>query len=222
MFRVGRTVAAVLLPVLIVAGARRQQAGDPRATVLVYDYARTPLQVLAHAESVAKRIYDSIGVETVWLQCPTSPDQESQFPDCRLPVDSPRLVLRLLPRKNVEREQLDPAISGFSMLPGDGGFGNVANALAHRVEELARGDEGRQGVILGYLMAHEVGHLLLGADNHSATLGLMRNSWGREELARAGLGVLNFAPWEARQIRTRLREGAFTELAKTDKKSGRF
>jgi hypothetical protein len=43
--------------------------------------------------------------------------------------------------------------------------------------------------ILGLVMAHEVGHLLLGSHSHS-TSGIILASWQRQELTAAGKGAL--------------------------------
>jgi hypothetical protein len=52
-------------------------------------------------------------------------------------------------------------------------------------------------------MAHEIGHLLLGTNAHSA-LGIMRPHWQGEELRRIGMGTLLFTPQQVRHIQARL------------------
>jgi hypothetical protein len=49
-------------------------------------------------------------------------------------------------------------------------------------------------------MAHEIGHLLLGSNSHSAT-GIMRAQWSRKDLQRASLEILRFTPAQAERIR---------------------
>jgi hypothetical protein len=58
--------------------------------------------------------------------------------------------------------------------------------------------------ILGSVTAHELGHLLLGANRHS-TSGLMRAVWSREELLAANLSGLHFSNSE----RTRIQNSVF-------------
>jgi hypothetical protein len=53
--------------------------------------------------------------------------------------------------------------------------------------------------ILGNVIAHELGHLLLGANSHSMT-GLMRARWSWEELIAADRGELNFSNSERARI----------------------
>jgi len=53
--------------------------------------------------------------------------------------------------------------------------------------------------VLGNLMAHELGHLLLGSYSHSIT-GLMRGGWSREEFIAANRGELGFSEPERERI----------------------
>jgi hypothetical protein len=59
------------------------------------------------------------------------------------------------------------------------------------------------GTILGHVMVHEIGHLLLGTNSHSAS-GIMRAQWRNAELLSAGKGALVFAPAQSRRMRQRL------------------
>jgi hypothetical protein len=59
-------------------------------------------------------------------------------------------------------------------------------------------------VILGSVLAHELGHLLLGLNSHSAT-GIMRAAWGPEELHSAAMGRMGFTASQVRTIQERYR-----------------
>jgi hypothetical protein len=54
-------------------------------------------------------------------------------------------------------------------------------------------------------MAHEIGHLLLGANSHSRT-GIMRAFWSGDDLTLAARAYLLFTPGQSRQMKTRLAE----------------
>jgi hypothetical protein len=64
--------------------------------------------------------------------------------------------------------------------------------------------------ILGCVMAHEIGHLLIGSNGHSSS-GVMQASWERKQIRQAVTSSLLFTPQQARQIqvaaqmRTKLR-----------------
>ena len=59
--------------------------------------------------------------------------------------------------------------------------------------------------VLGPVIAHEIGHLLLGQQSHSPT-GIMRARWGRRDYEAPPLGAFMFTPGQAEQIRTEVKE----------------
>jgi hypothetical protein len=56
------------------------------------------------------------------------------------------------------------------------------------------------GELLGYVIAHEVGHLLLGTDSHSHD-GIMQGRWEDAQLRGAGKGNLQFTSSQAALMR---------------------
>jgi hypothetical protein len=62
----------------------------------------------------------------------------------------------------------------------------------------------RHGAILGHLVAHELGHLLLGAGSHSSH-GIMQVPWHLKELDIIAQGLMVFRPQEAEGMRTNIR-----------------
>jgi hypothetical protein len=58
--------------------------------------------------------------------------------------------------------------------------------------------------VLGYVLTHEVGHLLLGSNSHAVN-GIMSPHWNGAELRRISEGTLLFLPSESRMLRERLR-----------------
>ena len=56
---------------------------------------------------------------------------------------------------------------------------------------LARSDSAEFEIptILGYVIAHEVGHLLLGSNSHSGS-GIMQGQWERGQIRKAMTGTL--------------------------------
>jgi hypothetical protein len=57
--------------------------------------------------------------------------------------------------------------------------------------------------ILGEIMAHEIGHLLLPGKGHSVS-GIMRSHWGANEWRLVREGELNFVPEQSRFLRAEL------------------
>ena len=58
-------------------------------------------------------------------------------------------------------------------------------------------------VILGHIMAHEMGHRLLGADRHSRN-GIMRAGWTRKDAQLASRGELLFTRTQGKRIRAQV------------------
>jgi hypothetical protein len=173
---------------------------QPKIQVFVYNYAGVSALKLARAEREATGIFSRAGIETEWLDCPLTLDQEAQYPACQVPVSSPRVALRILSRTMADRIGLSKTTFGSALLPEDSGFGTVAQVCAHCCEELAKGIESMHAAILGHVMAHELGHLLLGNGSHGAT-GLMHVPWDKKELVTIAQGLLLFTPWEGDKMR---------------------
>jgi len=177
---------------------------SPKFTVFVYNYAALPAEVLKQTEAEAARIYRHEGIEVEWLDCPLSPGEASQFTACQIPSGPTRLAVRILSQSMAERLRQAQESFGFALYPDDGSFATVANVFAHDAEQLADRRGIRQGVILGHLVAHEVGHLLLGAGSHSA-VGIMHATWHLKELEIIRQGAMTFTPKEAERMRTNIR-----------------
>jgi hypothetical protein len=91
---------------------------------------------------------------------------------------------------------------GVSYLSSDG-IGCYSYVFYQRVAEQQRINEQNAAVLLGHVMAHEIAHLLLGTNSHSAS-GIMRAHWCAQELGSANKGELLFTPEQARVMTKRL------------------
>ncbi len=187
---------------LILVGTLHAEASKPEAKiqVFVYNYAGVAPKTLARAEREAARIYTRTGIETEWLECPLTPGEAAQYLACQLPVSPLRVAIRVLSRSMSERLGLSQQTFGSALLSEDGGFGTIAQVCAHCSEELAKGSESMYAAMLGLVMAHEMGHLLLGAGSHSAS-GLMHVPWQKKALESVAQGTLVFTPREGERMR---------------------
>jgi hypothetical protein len=170
--------------------------------ILVYDFAGTPRGAFAQAREDAARVFLQAGIRTRWVYCRRTAD-EAAAPDCALPRQPDVLELRLLPRVMTDRLRPLPTACGVAYLAAEDGAPLSAQVFCHRAQELAGRHQMDYGMILGHLMAHELGHLILGIGSHSRD-GLMRTPWGKADLAAASRGALLFSPAEAARIRARL------------------
>jgi len=176
---------------------------EMKVTVLVYNYDGVSGETLARAERETSRIYARAAIEIEWLQCPLALDEEAQYPACHVPLTSTWLALRVFSRKMAERDGLADAALGTALFPEGSGFAMTALVCAPCTEELAKGDKAKQASVLGAAMAHELGHLLLGAGSHSAT-GVMHVPWQKKELESVAQGRLLFTSREGDNMRRQL------------------
>lgn len=132
------------------------------------------------------------------MKCSQELDKLSR--DCIAPSDGAHLALRIVARfLNLKSE-----IYGVAFLGNDGRgtqadvfFGEVANQ-----ESIGA----NVSTMLGHVIAHELGHLLLGSNSHAAS-GIMRSRWQTAELERMTHGTLFFAPDQVKLMQARLQTG---------------
>jgi hypothetical protein len=94
-------------------------------------------------------------------------------------------------------------VFGFALVPSDGSFGVMFNVFTDRAAKIASGEE-LCGMMDGYLIAHELGHLLLKTTRHSLG-GIMRGQWRKQDLVPIQEGRLSFLPQEEERIREQVR-----------------
>ena len=156
--------------------------------LLLVNEADVPSHVLSQAQDEASRIYQGHGIRLVW----TNPDTERG--DYRFTV---KILPRTLTGKGVDGRAMGVA-------PGTRETrGTLAYAFYDRIKEVTITIGADAGLILGHVIAHEIGHLLLPYNSHAKT-GLMRGGWDTQQAMRAATGALTFTPKEAALILERL------------------
>jgi hypothetical protein len=152
--------------------------------VIVDDGVGVPAATLDEARATAGRIFARAGIRLEWLD-----------------RSSAAAIRRALPDEPARRAFLTSLYS--LRLTGMRDLGTATPAartasIGYRgVEAMARGADATPGVLLGHVMAHELGHLLLRAMSHSAA-GLMRADM---DVTLAAQGRLWFSDEEARAMR---------------------
>jgi len=167
-------------------------------TVAIYDDVRLSLRVLADAEDEATRVYQKAGVAISWIECKSSRTDGEPDWRCQDPATAPHFNLRIVPHASKSSD----GIFGVAFLSA-GGTGAYSDVFYDSVLKLDR--DGHLGLarVLGDVMAHELGHLLLGLNAHSRW-GIMCPSWHGAELRLASMGALLFSKEQARFMRQRL------------------
>lgn len=210
-------VAALAAQVGMLAAAEpeRKSGGDRtqlRIMVYVYNYAQVPGTVLGHASQQVESIYRAAGVDTEWVNCPLLERDSHKYPACRRVGSGHNWVaIRIISRSRMSGLKLGADKMGLAAVPEDGEFGQSAFVCSGCAEPLLEQGQFKEGAtyafgsIVGALMAHEIGHLVLGTLGHSGA-GLMYSPWNLGDLKHAVQGQLVFTAKEARRIRDQVRE----------------
>ena len=180
------------------ASSQANSAENPQVTVSVYDYAQLPRDTLTRAEQQATTIFSHVGLDITWLNC-TQTDGGSGSTACN-EMDGPiHLILRIT--SNLASSTKDTAF-GIAHLASDG-TGKYGDVFWKRVRDLQANSKIDVVFILANVMAHEMGHLLLGSNAHAIS-GIMRAHWESDELRRIGMGTLQFLPEQGRRMHARV------------------
>lgn len=200
------TIAALSIPIL--HAEPRLAATAPILTLLVDNYAAIQTDTLESAMESARRIYQRAGVESRWIDCGTRSAGEVAPPMCET-LGSPEVIrVRIMPTLKKGFNGVGRLVYGYAVPSNSGGFGWAATVFQDRVATKAKAHDLAVAALLGSVMAHEAGHLLLGRNSHSS-YGLMSSDWTRAELQKIGEGALIFVGGE----KTRIKQAVEARLA---------
>jgi hypothetical protein len=181
-------------------------AGQPSAvstdegqqiTIGVYDYVQAGLGILLRTERVVDVIFKNAGVTLAWLTC--SADKTApEDPGCADLSGPLKFAVRIEPNFMATKLRQKSDVFGLAAGIEEGEFPCDVWVFYDQVKELAVDKRLFLSQILGSVIAHELGHLLLG-NSHSRS-GLMRAVWSREELLAANLGELHLSKSERTRI----------------------
>jgi hypothetical protein len=176
-------MAMVALGANLCAHARR-----PTIVVMLRNDANVPPEVLDAAEDSVRAIYDAAGVEIAWSGGP------------------PVATLALISREHARRLGHRPEVIGFAT-GSRARRGKMAYIFMHRVKDLSARYRVPASSVLGAVLAHELGHLLLPGDSH-AEVGVMRPVLDQAEFTKANRGELLFTANQVAEIRSVLAPNA--------------
>jgi hypothetical protein len=196
-------VALVLLiadfSALAVSPAARAQTPLPSAnvmTILVYNFVGAPPLILAGAERQANRVLATASAQALWIDCLDSHLTTADRALCKVGWTAQTPGLRLIRgvNKSQQTEFAETAIPVLSTI------------YYERVQRRAELDNApyELPVLLGCVIAHELGHLLLNNPGHSAS-GIMQPSWGARQIQEALNDQLQFTRAQSVAIQIQLR-----------------
>jgi hypothetical protein len=182
-----------------------------RLGVVVCSDPRVASETVSTALRGASRVFTKAGIAMDWLGCTHElvadvKDVQREIA-CHRPRHAGQVVLEILPQAAASAG-LGRDAGGFARVPRTGRAAECAGVFYVRASDLARLGDASTAQVLAHLIAHEIGHVLLGAGAH-APAGIMRPAWSRRDLARAAWGQLAFEVGESEKLRAavRLRNG---------------
>lgn len=197
----------IFMPVVVFLGIGYAQTAQ--LNVSVYNDAGVAQPMLKKAESMAATVLGRAGISVNWEDCS---DRATSAYACDHPEDG-QFSLRITPDTI---NSMQASIFGVAFLSADG-KGRYADVFYSRVLQLYNDNSVSLPEVLGSVMAHELGHLLLGSNAHS-TIGIMQRQWRAIELNQLQRGALLFTTEQAIKMQQRMstdfdRQGLATEIS---------
>ena len=166
---------------MIVMLATKAGAADTLVLrVYLQDSVNVDVRTLAEAQWVTSRIFGAAGIRVEWK---VGDPRQNETAAIRIQLDTKA------------EPGLHTDTAGYAQ---PFARGTAIHVFCDRV--LHTGPQRLAPILLGHVMAHELGHVLEGADRHSLT-GLMRAHWTRDDYDDMLVHPLSFAPDDVRMIR---------------------
>lgn len=166
-----------------------------KLNVSVCNLGQLPGSVVERAENQAADVFRSIDVEVVWNACGDGPASQKAASDRWF-------TIRL-------RNDAAPKMAGSTSLDAMGlayvsadAAGNLADAYYKNVRSSAEAGNSDPAALLGCVMAHELGHLLLGPGHVPG--GIMRAGWKSADLDAVRKRSLKFNSAQGARIHSEL------------------
>jgi hypothetical protein len=159
--------------------------------VRTYDSVGVAPADMDRARASVGAILASIGIEPIWPPCHET--------ICTGPVKPHEVMVRIV---RSGPQSVEGSL-GYSVVDVSRHTGSLATIYDDRVHALAEQAGVDPGLLLGRVMAHEIGHILLGTSSHARS-GLMRAVWASGELRRDLKSDWVFSGREAADLRRRL------------------
>jgi hypothetical protein len=190
-------LSITIFSVLGRAGETDNPARDnSQLSVCVYNDAKAPAPELAQAERQTENILGRAGLRVNWPNCRADAHNSH---DSAVAYGHHQLFLRII---SGSRHSMGDSVFGVTFLSPNGS-GQYSDICYERSLELHRDWGVDVGGILGAIIAHEIGQLLLGSNAHAA-IGIMRAHWQGAELRMLSQGQLLFTREQGARMRTNL------------------
>jgi hypothetical protein len=153
----------------------------PALTVRLYNGSGVSTPNLLAARRAIESAFRDSGVQVVVRQC--GPASVSSADSCSESLKPLEMVVRIIDAP-VLNQTVHPDACGVAYVIGETNRGWLATAFSDRITSAAVRVGVDAGTLLGLVISHELGHLLLGSNYHGFS-GIMRTDWSEELFDRA-------------------------------------
>jgi hypothetical protein len=175
MYAISRYAAMFALAALVTcANAGAESA--PAFTVRLYNGAAVSARDLLAARRAIESAFEGSGLELTVRQC--GRQSEDFLDSCSESLKPFEMVVRIIDAP-VLNQTVHPDACGVAYVIGETDRGWLATAFSDRISSAAVRVGVDAGVLLGLVISHELGHLLLGSGYHGGS-GVMRADWSEE------------------------------------------
>ena len=173
-------------------------------TIRLYTSGDVAAADIAAAQRRTEAIFRQALIDIEWTDCRKGPKTPRPLA-CEAPPGDLEIVMRLTAAASGQPPAAGDTL-GDAVVDTTTGRGSLGTVYVSRVQSLARATHTSHSELLGRVIAHEVGHLLLGRTEHPDS-GLMRGHWARAVLADRRDRNWTFSEEESRTLRRRLAGG---------------
>jgi hypothetical protein len=188
--RFAATCVVFSVPVALTAREGCESA-EALVSLEVYDQGQLRSEEVREASQTLGQILAKASVCVNWAYC-----NVSAMEPCTGDVRCPTVILHIISQPRRGTRHMTRSSIGMTRI----GRVTHATVFTDRTHAVAQQFGLPHGLLLGYTIAHEVGHLLLDQAGHSAS-GVMRAQWSRGDYEAMLRRWLTFAPAELRRIR---------------------
>ena len=173
---------------------------EPRAalTVRLYNTSDIPAPELLAARRAIDATFQDTGLDLIVRHCGRPVLPEDSVDPCSESLKPLEMVVRIIDAP-ADNPTIHSEACGVAYVLKETDRGWLATAFSDRVANAATRVGVDAGTLLGLVIAHELGHLMLGSGYHSWT-GVMRADWPKELRDHNG-GPWRFSTLEAARMR---------------------
>ena len=185
--------------IMLLAAAHASDKEFRGMTIRVIDEAGVPAKEWQVAQSFADTILRTAGVSVTWVRCLWNPRTGNA--DCPQTETPNQITLLVVSEQSTMRLEDQAHVFGMALVPPNGSFASRGYIFYSRIQtKCGEQHEINKAFLLGAVVAHEIGHLLLGPNSHSSN-GIMKPDLERNDMTGGNLSVLRFDRRQSEALR---------------------